>query len=86
MTFTEPVVTKLILAQQYIGKSIYTHFNANPINGLVADILRHRQINWETKDQRTWLFNLKRYLYFLRNLKEPSSIYKVMPSSCVPSL
>jgi hypothetical protein len=61
MTFPEQVVTKLILAQQYIVKSIYTHFNTNPINGLVAGIIRHRQIKRETKDQRTWLFNVKRY-------------------------
>jgi hypothetical protein len=51
MTFTKPVVTKPLLAQQYIVKSFYTHFNANPINGLIADIVRHRQIKRETKDQ-----------------------------------
>jgi len=58
MTFTEPVFIKFILAQQYILKSVYTHFNTNPKNGLVADIIGHRQINRETRDQRTWLFNM----------------------------
>ena len=86
MTFTEPVVTKPILAQQNIVKSIYTHFNSNPINGLVADIIRHRQIKRKAKDQRTLLFNIKRYFYFVCTLKERPSIYNVMPSSSLPSL
>jgi K+-sensing histidine kinase KdpD len=80
MTFTEPVVTKPILAQQYIVyivKNIYTH----PINGLVADIIRHRQLKRETRSQRT-----KRYFYFVCTLKESPGIYNVMISSPLPSL
>jgi hypothetical protein len=40
MTFTQPVVTKLTRTEQYFVKNFNTHFNENPISGLVADMLQ----------------------------------------------